>query len=481
MGAIFITPVEVTPGAALAWTDVDVSSYIASGATGVILHIRASTDTAYAFGVRKNGSSDARIDSRTWNASHDWCAIGVDASRIFEAYVGSTTALDIWLVGYFDADAVFFTNAPDKSLGTTDAWTDIDISSDTGTDIALAAFFECVSNDGPWNYGFRKNGSSDERYKYTSLHWFATIGVDGSEICEGKTQSTNQNCFLTGYMKAGITANTNATNLSLASTGAYYDLSALPAGAIGGIIEVIGTSNYNYALRKKGSSEDIYLGDQRHCWGLVECDASQLIEGKIENVDVDFFLTGYFAGSIILDLSDSLALADFISNQIGTTKDESLALADSIINFIQTARDETITLNDVIDLLRILPPLDLATETFSLTDTIENLFGRLLDENLTLLDVISLFTQTQVSESISLTDTVSFLAQVSKDENLFIIDMIIKLLVTEKTEGITISDQLSSFAFKPNKPLRQYQTRLLVDMFLTSTSRFSTEDIYITE
>ena len=298
MSMEFISPVEITPGTANAWTDADVSGNVPAGATGVILHFSFDdTSSNYACGWRKNGSTDNRT-TIVWKESHFWCACGIDASRILELYVGNTTAVDVWLVGYTTSDSVFFTNAPDKSLSTTGSWVDIDISSDTGADTAIGAFFEIIQvNYGSLDkWGFRKNGSSDSRIDGAGKHCGAVIGVDGSEICEGQVNNTNSDFFLTGYLKSGATFNTNATDLSLSTTGSYIDLDALPSGATGGFIEVMQTNFTTFhALRKNGSSEDIYYcaaGDF-HSFGMVECDDSQLIEGKISITDNDFYLVGY--------------------------------------------------------------------------------------------------------------------------------------------------------------------------------------------
>lgn len=298
--AAFITPVEVTPGTAGAWTDVDVSANIPAGSTGVIVHI-VNTDTGgLALGLRKNGSTDGRTNNMRAD-SHKWACIGVDGSRIFEAFVGSTTLIDIFLVGYFTTDAVFFTNAVDKSIGATGAWTDVDISGDTGADTAIAAVWELVdtTNSG-LSWGFRKNGSTDNRLQFSnagSQHVFGIIGVDGSEIFEHQTASLSIDVFLVGYLKSGAVLNTNALDRSLGSTGSFVDLTALPAGAIGGIYEVINTSAAaDWGLRKNGSSESI-LHTQRHGWSIPEADASQLVEGQIAATTQDFFEIGHFTSA----------------------------------------------------------------------------------------------------------------------------------------------------------------------------------------
>ena len=298
MAITWITPSEITPGTANAWTDADVSGSVPSGATGVILHIHVTAIEET--GWRKNGSSDNRKPTN-YTGSHFWCACGVDASRILELYVGSITTVNVYLVGYFTSDSVFFTNALDKSLAGVGSWLDIDISSDTGGDTAIGAIWEVIQTNYDLNWGFRKNGSSDNRVLDTDRHGAAIIGVDGSEICEGQISSVNVDFFLTGYVKSNSTFNTNATDLSLGSTGSWIDLSALPAGATGGFIEVVTTSySQNYGLRENGSAENIVAGaaGEQHAWGLVEADGSRLIEGEISSNNVDFFLVGY-AGTII--------------------------------------------------------------------------------------------------------------------------------------------------------------------------------------
>jgi len=158
-------------------------------------------------GVRENcGISTAPCRAnRLFNintGSHLWGHVGVDSSRIFEYYAGSTL-MKLWVVGYFTSDAVFFDNAVDKSLSSTSAWTDIDISSDTGADTAIGAYFEMTKTAQTQGWGFRKNGSTDNRPEDGSnqRHIWIAIGVDGSEICEGFIESTSTDFYLNGHQK----------------------------------------------------------------------------------------------------------------------------------------------------------------------------------------------------------------------------------------------------------------------------------------
>jgi hypothetical protein len=300
-----IDPVEVTPGTAGSWQDVDASGSVPAGATGVILHCVDTSSNAYALGLRKNGSTDDRYSNI--KGTHCWAAIGVDANRVFEAYVGSTSYIDIYLVGYTISGVTFFTNAYNKSLSSTGNWYDIDCATEAPSAVGLVWEFVGTTAYNDYAYGFRKNGSTDNRTGTTRLHYGfgAIIGCDASQICEGYIANTAVDFYLLGYITDGAAFNTNATDISLGSTGSWLDLTALPATANMGFIEVNSSSIYSYGLRKNGSSEDIYYDATRHPWGIIECDASQVIEGKIENTYVDFFVVGYSTAAAITEKSSS--------------------------------------------------------------------------------------------------------------------------------------------------------------------------------
>jgi hypothetical protein len=289
-----ITPVDVTPGTTGSYQDVDCSSYIPEGATGAILHIdNSQNNNLCSFYVRKNGSTNDQYDD-TDLASHSWDAIGVDGNRIFEAKV-EDAYIKIYLVGYTKSGVTFFTNYITKTPGTIGSWQDIDCSSDAPNAVGL--IFQLRAYILIKESGLRKNGSTDNRHPDNSKNCMpcAVIGCDESQVCECYIESTYTYVHLIGYITDGVTFNTNATDMSLESTGSWLDLSALPSDNEMGIIEIIANAtDLDYGLRKNGSSETIYgYVGWMHTWGIVECDTSQIIEGKIETTGVDFFLVGY--------------------------------------------------------------------------------------------------------------------------------------------------------------------------------------------
>jgi len=286
-----ITPTEIVAGAAEEWTPMNASALIPEGATGVILHV-INNWSSYPIGLRKNGSTDDRYPVM-YNDSHFGAMIGVDASRIFQAYVGDTSRQDIYVIGYTMSGVTFKTNADDKSLGTALAWTDIDCSTEAPS--ATGLIFETHGDGESEDFGFRKNGSSDDRFFVSRYHYnfSAVIGCDESQICEGYTEALHIEFFLLGYITDGVTFNLNATDLSLGTIDTWLDLPALPdENPVMGIIEVTMTVILKYGFRKDGSAEEIYEDGRYHPWTIVEC-ADRIIEGKIQNTDVDFFLVGY--------------------------------------------------------------------------------------------------------------------------------------------------------------------------------------------
>lgn len=293
-----ITPVECTPGTAGSYQDVDIDNFIAdlgSDVKGVQLMIYNTGSSGYAVSVRKNGSTDdiyysVRLSSRTG------VSIGVDASKIFEAKIYNTN-IKIFIVGYFTGNEfTFFDNGTNKSTASTGSWQDVNCSSEASGAIGLFFVLENTSTYSR-EFGLRMNGSTDSRINTVIGNncMGAIIGCDGSQICEQYIGNTSVDLYLIGYVTANVTINTNASDRSMGSTGSYADLTALPSGAIAGIYEICASAQYSWDQRENGTSLVYYYDAYLHSWNVVKCDASRVVEGKIENVDVDFYEIGYFS------------------------------------------------------------------------------------------------------------------------------------------------------------------------------------------
>ena len=273
------------------WQDIDVSSYIPTGATGVILHVHNKSGTARGIGLRKKGSTDNRLQNMDGSPGHFWAMIGVDESRVLQVNSGNITDIDVYLVGYTATGVVFFDNAYDKSLVATGAWTDIDLSAECPG--AIGIIVEIVASGGAISAGLRKNGSTDARPAGNKYHSWAIIGCDGAQVIEGWIQDLAVDFFVVGYVTEGAVFKTNADDIAIASAGAWEptDCSTEAPSSVMLFCEQI--ANEAYGVRKNGDTEDIYTNDMSGRANMfVPCDSGQIVEVKVASYP-HLFLIGY--------------------------------------------------------------------------------------------------------------------------------------------------------------------------------------------
>ena len=302
----FLNAIDVTPSTAGAWVDVDVSSYIPSGSTGVILKIvNTSAASTYGGEVRKNGSTDNF--SLIVGASYTrYAFVGVDENRIFEAYIASTL-VKIYLIGYCDENVGFFTNAIDKTPSTTGSWVDIDASANIPND--ATGVICLLYNSGASNYygGIRKNGSTDT-FTYGIMasnrrYVYQLCGVDENRIFEGQIENTVMKIMLIGYTKSPITFFTNGIDKSITTTNTWVDIDVTAEtestadGAILFIKNTATSTTYKGDVRKNGSTDNHTANTKLYfteCRGAaIGMDSDQIFEGWIDNTAVKFYLIGY--------------------------------------------------------------------------------------------------------------------------------------------------------------------------------------------
>lgn len=288
----FLDPiVNITPASG-SWQDVDVSAHCPAGTTGVAICVTNGVIAAPEIGWRKKGSTDDRHDTMQAQ-SFMWAGCGVDSNRVLQIYMGA--GVGVYLIGYFGGEAVFFTNAVDKSLGVTGSWQTVDISGDVAAgDVAQLAFLDArgLSTDA---FGVRKKGSGDDWRNSSTGARGAFVGCDANNQFECYIGNVSVDIFLNGYLRAGATMALNASVVTPAEAGAYADLPALPAGAIAGVYEVYSVSTGpKSALRMKGAAHDLYLNTYRLVWGIAKCNVNRLVECKVSSTaDAAILQLGY--------------------------------------------------------------------------------------------------------------------------------------------------------------------------------------------
>ncbi len=310
-------PTDITPGASEwnndSFTTVDLSSHIASGATGVILRVENTQSAQRRVGVRKTGSTDSNpLDCGTNTTVYP--IVGVDGSRQCGILLedGDDPDHNVHIIAEFDSDAVFDTNATNVATGSGDTWTDVDVSSNT-TGTAKAVFLE-ISDSSPREIAIRMNGSTDDPYlpapgpDIDNISWF-TIGVDGSEIFELNRETSATDVYLKGYITDGVTMNTNAQDITPGSNATWTQFT-IDANADGAFIYV---SDQSASSRTWGVRESGDTGDTRTtimidevAGGAVRCDGSGRIDSYVSTTAIpDFYCVGW-AGSTGTTFNDTI-------------------------------------------------------------------------------------------------------------------------------------------------------------------------------
>lgn len=310
--------IDITSSLSAGWNDIDVTAQGWSGCTGVEVYFKMTDQFGRGIGLRKKGSTDARTTvlpstGATYGA-HTVGFTGIDGDDIFQVYVGETTYIKVIIVGYFDSNAVFFTNAYDESLGSTATITDIDIAAETSTDTAIAGIFEVDDISGTsdfFDFFIRDKDSTDAFYKGTSSHFaFGFIsGVDANEVCQGKIETLNINFYLVGYITAGVLLYINAVDISITANSTWTDI-ALTYSNIGALIEEVGdNSGWDvFGFRRNGytGSDIAFRGNRSHsCW-VMDTDDNKILEGYVRSgYNTAFYLRGEF-GTFDLGMVNAL-------------------------------------------------------------------------------------------------------------------------------------------------------------------------------
>lgn len=305
----FDNAINVTPSAVGSWANVDVSSYVPAGATGVLLAFVNRGGSNYRIDARHPDSTDNFYSSDTTNVrsiGHIYTVVGINSSRIFEA-ARENAACDILLLGYTDGEITLFVNKIDISAlySGSGSWQDLNVSSYVPAD-AKGIILRVYSSTAGNVVVARADGSTTDwsNSQVIALGWYTIIIKNNNQIVEAYRSSTNGRFYLSGYINgtAPITLFTNPYDVSTATAGSWVNTcvgsytSSIADGAIlvrkntanafrQGQSRIVGSSNNWYAV------SDI-RNYQAH-WEFSGLNTSQCFQQYIEANTQDYYLMGY--------------------------------------------------------------------------------------------------------------------------------------------------------------------------------------------
>jgi len=146
----------------------------------------------------------------------------------------------------------------------------------------------------------------------------------------------------------------NAKDISLITTGTWQDIDLsdhVPHGTTGAVVEIINTGTFGTqsgVVRGKEDSREYMsnsnyqtVEDETHRWQIVKVDSNRIVQGYIENRQVDFKLLGYTLGPDPSYFNTPLDVTP-ATEDVWTTADVSAfvdADADGVILFIVSTQD----------------------------------------------------------------------------------------------------------------------------------------------
>ena len=189
---------DLSTASTSSWVDADISTLTgAETALAAILESRWNGfGTTADFGLRKNGSTDARFAT---NAQlHAGAVIGVDGSEIFEQYIADAK-IDVFLLGWMTSNVTMHTNGIDRSTTTTASYEAI-TSPDADAD---GAIYECVGSGDLGLRGLSQTTDLTDAY----AHNWAVEKCDTAQ-CEQYISATTADIYELGWIgtAAGVTA-----------------------------------------------------------------------------------------------------------------------------------------------------------------------------------------------------------------------------------------------------------------------------------
>lgn len=251
--------INITPGTTGSYVDIDVSGYVSATATGVYVAIYETAVEFATCGVRKNGSTDdfKWTNNLGGNAyTGIFTCVGLDENKIFEVYV-SNANVRVYLRGYFESEATFFTNAYNIVPSGSAEYLETDLSSYLPSGTKFAIFW--LGTNPSAAHHVRPHGSTDVYYNSTTNSCLI-VAVDENRHVDIYTNDlTNCRFRLIGYFSMGWNK-TNYVSVRPVADQTWLDIdrssdSDALAGRVAVIMHLETSVGANYSMTRINESQ----------------------------------------------------------------------------------------------------------------------------------------------------------------------------------------------------------------------------------
>lgn len=282
MAVWFNDGVDITPSAPGTWEEQDLSSYISTDASIVVLRVVVTINAWRIFGCRSSDSAQTyRGRLAAWHQGTFYCKVGTD--RKIDLY-RDTGNVEVYLLGYWEAEAVGFDDSTDYLPAEGAPYRTVDVSGEVPADSVFAIYNFLNDNYQAWTHYERAIGSTDDYYYQSGVGYGGIVKLDTNRQFECKwTAAGTPNLLLVGYIKAGSgVAYTDGVTGYEPVTGDYEDVDVTadspPSGADTVILELQANTG---AVTPVHARPDGTIDDHYHNIGK---SATQWATGIVSNI-----------------------------------------------------------------------------------------------------------------------------------------------------------------------------------------------------
>jgi len=305
------------------WQDIDVSTNVSDGATGVIVEV-VNTGTSTFSGILR-GKEDTRdyMSDPNFEAinkgTHRWQIVKLDDNLVMQGFIEDRD-VDFKLLGYtLGSDPEYYTTPIDVTPGTTGSWTTVDVSGHVDADAdGVILSIDSIKNKAK-EYGIREVGSG-----YSATNWkigaygqsMYAVGIDGSDQFDAYIKDSDIKLYLVAQTKGSVVYYTDDEAVTDPSTGSWQTLDAddyvtpsLPSNANGLMLHVINTDGkkeYRLSLRNASSTDD-WAGNfekKTHIQAAIGFNDAHEFEEYMGHTDMDVSIAAYTRSSQLVVHAD---------------------------------------------------------------------------------------------------------------------------------------------------------------------------------
>ena len=299
-----VTPSDISLGST-GWQDIDLSTLVPAGATGVVVEI-ANTDSSVRRGVLR-GKEDTReyMFDTSWNAISELChryqIVKLDSNRFIEGYINNTS-VDFRLIGYTSGSDPSYFASPPQISPTAGGWTTVDVSAQVDADADGVILF--IQNQDSANnvYGMRELTSGDialsMRNHRSRMH---VVGLDAAKTFKAYIESTGVKIYLVGQTKGSVVYYTNNVAVTDPTTGSWQPRDAdnygVAAEADGLFLSVWNSGSVTDISFRHGDSSDNFaerkLNGNKGFQAAAGLNAANEWGEYMGTTNVDVYIAGY--------------------------------------------------------------------------------------------------------------------------------------------------------------------------------------------